>query len=781
MDSKASRPAVSGTVHTSLHGAWLTAARVGWIVLVTFVVAIFVISLPTFLARLYGEAPTLNRQVASYGLSESFVNFILLNHVAISVGTMMVFVAVAVILFWRRSDDWMVLLTGLALVAFGAAVTPVVQAALLTRGGLGQLAVTALGYGLFLVFLYLFPDGRFVPRWTQLLAAVWVAWVTMWLVVPAANPFTWSTTLALVPLMAGLGTGLAAQLYRYYQVSTPQQRQQTKWVVFGSAIPFAMWVVVNLPTFLGPYLVVPGGIAYMIFGLLAEPLLGLSLLVIPVTIGLSVLRFRLWDVDVLIHRTLVYGALTLILGLFYVISVVVLQRVFRTLTGQTSDLAIVYSTLAIALVFMPLRGRMQNIIDRRFYRRHYDATKTLASFGDRVRNVVDLGILAGDLLQVVQNTMEPTFVSLWLRDVADSRASGGYRLRAQYPRGALAVWDIQADDPLIDRLRDTGAAIQPERLEVESMALLALEVADVDLMVPLVSQSELVGLLALGPRLSYHEYTADDRRLLSNLATQAAPAVRVAQLVRQQQAEVRLRERLEHELRVARLIQQTLLPDDVPVLPGWELATYYRPARAVGGDFYDFIPLSDGRLALIVGDVADKGMPAALMMASTRSFLRATAQRLGSPAEVLAHVNDLVHPDMPANMFVTCLYAILDPASGRFVYANAGQTLPYRRHNGAVAELDATGVPLGVVGGTRYEENETTLEPGEMLLFYSDGVVEAHNPQRDMFSFGRLESLMGRYPESEVLIDFLLAELIAFTGDDWEQEDDVTLLTLRRT
>lgn len=781
MKLEASRPAAPAPARTSLHGTWLTAARIGWVVLVLFIAAVFVLSLPTFLAELYGTAPDLTSQVAPYGLSESFVNFILLDHIAISFGTMLVFVAVAVILFWRRSDDWMVLLTGLALVAFGAAVTPVVQTALVARGGFPQLAVVALGYGSFLVFLYVFPDGVFVPHWSRILAAIWIVWVVLWPVVPVLNPFSWPMALALAPLMIGLGTGLAAQLYRYYQVSTPQQRQQTKWVVFGSAIPFVMWIAVNLPTFVGPSLLRPGSVSFIVFGLLGEPLLVLSLLVVPLTIGVSVLRFRLWDVDVLIHRTLVYGALTLVLGLFYVVSVVVLQRVFRTLTGQTSDLAIVYSTLAIALAFMPLRGRMQEFINRRFYRRRYDAARTLESFGDRVRDEVDLGVLAGDLLQVVQDTMEPTFVSLWLRDVGDSRTSDAYRLRAQYPRGALAANDIRADDPLVGRLGEIGAALQPERLEVESMALLAFEVSGVDLLVPLVSQSEMVGLLALGRRLSYHEYTADDRRLLSNLATQAAPAVRVAQLIREQQAEVRLRERLEHELRVARLIQQTLLPNDVPALPGWELATYYRPARAVGGDFYDFIPLPDGRLGLIVGDVADKGMPAALMMASTRSFLRATAQRLGSPAEVLMQVNDLVQPDMPHNMFVTCLYAILDPASGRFVYANAGQTLPYRRHNGTVAELDATGMPLGVVAGTRYEENETLLEAGETLVFYSDGVVEAHNPQRDMFSFERLASLVARYPEGGPVIDFLLAELSAFTGADWEQEDDVTLLTLRRT
>ena len=224
--------------------------------------------------------------------------------------------------------------------------------------------------------------------------------------------------------------------------------------------------------------------------------------------------------------------------------------------------------------------------------------------------------------------------------------------------------------------------------------------------------------------------------------------MRVAQLVRQQQVEARERERLEQELRVARLIQQTLLPQELPALPGWQVAAYYQPAREVGGDFYDFLYFPDGRMALLVADVTDKGVPAALVMATTRSMLRAVAERLILPGPVLERVNDLLCPDIPPNMFVTCLYALLDPATGRLQYANAGHDLPYRRRaDGAdeasrVDELRATGMPLGLMPGMQYEEKEITLQAGESVFFYSDGLVEAHNPQREMFGFPRLKSLM---------------------------------------
>jgi serine phosphatase RsbU (regulator of sigma subunit) len=313
-----------------------------------------------------------------------------------------------------------------------------------------------------------------------------------------------------------------------------------------------------------------------------------------------------------------------------------------------------------------------------------------------------------------------------------------------------------------------------------------MKTADIKMVVPLVSQGELIGLLNLGPRLSQQEYSADDRKLLNDLATQTAPAVQVAQLVRQQQQQAQERERIEQELRVARLIQQTLLPKGVPDLPGYQLAAYYQPAREVGGDFYDFLELDDGRFGLVVGDVTDKGVPAALVMATTRTMLRASAQRLDSPGEVLERVNDVMVPDIPPNMFVTCLYAILEPATGRLTYANAGHDLPYRRKAsggaGGAEELRATGMPLGLLPGMGYEEKEIVLERGESVLFYSDGLVEAHDPQREMFGFPRLQGLVGTHRSGgQALVNFLLSELARFTGEGWEQEDDITLVTLERS
>jgi serine phosphatase RsbU (regulator of sigma subunit)/anti-sigma regulatory factor (Ser/Thr protein kinase) len=340
--------------------------------------------------------------------------------------------------------------------------------------------------------------------------------------------------------------------------------------------------------------------------------------------------------------------------------------------------------------------------------------------------------------------------------------------------------ELDANDPIIAYFQSAPGAVEIEKLDLDSPGLQVLKESGVKLTVPLVSQGELIGLLNLGPRLSEQEYSADDRGLLNNLATQAAPALRVAQLVRQQQAEVQARERIEQELRVARLIQQTLLPRELPILNGWKLATHYQPARAVGGDFYDFIHLQDGRLALVIGDVTDKGVPAALVMATTRSILRSAAEHFDSPGKVLERANNLLTPDIPPNMFVTCLYAIFDPQSGKLIYANAGHDLPHRRHKDGIEELRATGMPLGLIPDMRYEQKETVLSAGDSILFYSDGLVEAHNAQREMFGFERLKELIAYHPGGSGLIEFMLEKLAEFTGPEWEQEDDVTFVSLER-
>jgi hypothetical protein len=276
--------------------------------------------------------------------------------------------------------------------------------------------------------------------------------------------------------------------------------------------------------------------------------------------------------------------------------------------------------------------------------------------------------------------------------------------------------DIPPDDPLLALISTSPGLIEVDKLNVNSPTLYRLRADGVKLILPLVSQGDLVGLLNLGSRMSEQEYSSDDFRLLNNLATQASPALRVAQLARQQQLEAQERERISYELRVARLIQETLLPKEIPSLPGWSLDVHWQPAREVGGDFYDFIHLPENKLGILVADVTDKGIPAAMVMATSRSLLREAAERLVEPGEVLSYANDVLQSEIPPKMFVTCLYLVLNLESGEILFSNAGHNLPYLHSQTRERELIATGMPLGLMPGMDYEQNQATLKPGETLM-----------------------------------------------------------------
>jgi serine phosphatase RsbU (regulator of sigma subunit)/predicted ester cyclase len=248
--------------------------------------------------------------------------------------------------------------------------------------------------------------------------------------------------------------------------------------------------------------------------------------------------------------------------------------------------------------------------------------------------------------------------------------------------------------------------------------------------------------------------------------------------------QTRERERVEQEMRVAQRIQQASLPNKVPTLGGWQITPFYQPAREVGGDFYDFLELEDGRFGLVVGDATGKGVPAALVMSTTLGMLRAVALSVNSPGKTLERVNEALSASIPPSTFATCFYCILEPASGSLSYANAGHDLPYlRRRGGHCEELRARGMPLGLMPGMGYEEKEVVLGKGESVLFYSDGLVEAHDPEGEMFGFPRLRRVVAEHATTGQgsMVDLLMEKLRSFTGEGWDQEDDITLLTLRRS
>ena len=540
-------------------------------------------------------------------------------------------------------------------------------------------------------------------------------------------------------------------LLRLRSRETPIVRQQARIILIGSLVAF-----------------VPVGFWFAApqFGISMpwNPALYLPLLIIfPLSIGLAIQRYRLWDFDVLLNRVVIYGLLTLVLVLVYVASIVLVQLALAKYVTLSPTMHTILLTFIILALFSPAKNYIQEVIDRRFFRHKYDAARTLAEFGQSLRHEINLERLNSELLRVTKAAMQPIVAALCL-------------LETSLDQPACLLKDT---DPLFKLLHSSNEVLDINDLSLPSPALANFRQAGTRLLVPLVSQDELLGVLQLGSRQSGQAYTSDDRRLLSILAAQAAPALQVAQMVRRQQSEALRQQNIQHELDVARLVQQTQLPAQPPELPGWHFSTFYRPAAAIGGEFYDFITFPGNTLGIVIGDVAARGTPAALVMAHTRGLISAFAQEEVSPARLLMRVNQLLIPDTLEKIFVTCFLAVIDPRTGHIRFSNAGHDQPYRIQNSHFQALDATGLPLGIFPEARYDEYETVLNPGESLLLYSDGLVEARSRQGQLLSFTGLEELLRAHKNaSNGLIPYLLNAVDAYAGHEWAQEDDVTLVTV---
>ncbi len=401
-------------------------ARAAWLILLTLCLTVFAFGIRAHVVELREVCDAEECDVlaisdeeaealADIGLNMDFYAW---YQASFQVFLAAVVTAIAGVIFWRRSDDWMALLVSVTLFLFGVVLIPAGVTALARlypalQGPIELLVL--LSVIVLLLLFYLFPNGRLVPRWTPMFMAVMAAAAVLALVIPGSRPIgsgVFNETFWVIVLLS-MGVGVAAQIYRYVRVSSATQRQQTKWVVLGLAaavVAMLTWSVLAEFSQLEP------GRARLLFNTFGLGGLILVLTFFPTSLGISILQYRLWDIDVLINRTLVYGGLTATLAVTYFGAVVLLQAAFRGVTGQESNVALVASTLGIAALFQPLRGRLQRLIDRRFYRRRYNASRMLGTLSMTLRDEVDLDKLSGALVQVVEETMQPAHVTLWLRE-----------------------------------------------------------------------------------------------------------------------------------------------------------------------------------------------------------------------------------------------------------------------------------------------------------------------------------------------------------------------------
>ena len=423
-----SNSALASPLHTSdkhLQGLWLLVARTGWGAITLLNLLIFVFGIPAYAAQLHiicttdcePERVTPGNAVALTHLGISLDVYIAYNF-AITLFVSLVFMIVGAILFWRKSQELIGLLVSLLLITFGCYGSTLELVTALSAAHPGWIAVQLISQGAYIIYLAmglffcLFPDGRFVPRWSWLLIGFWFLSIFPFNA-PADSPFffgNWPPVLFAALFLLTWGNGIGIQIYRYRYVSRPEQRQQTKWFVFACSIAVGSFILYFALKGLVPAFNQSDSV-YQLANATVTTLIFLS---IPLALGIAILRYRLWDIDILIRRTLVYGTLTVILTAVYVGLVIGLQTLLRGFISQDNSAIIVISTLVIAALFQPFRRRIQRIIDRRFYRTKYDAAKTVAAFSVTLRQEVDLDFLSKQLVRVVEETMQPAHVSLWL-------------------------------------------------------------------------------------------------------------------------------------------------------------------------------------------------------------------------------------------------------------------------------------------------------------------------------------------------------------------------------
>ncbi len=599
-----------------LCGRVLCLVRILWVVLALLSLGLFVLAIESHIIYTSSNLP-LGTRVALIreGIPTYFyIAFLLVQDILVVFG----YAVTGFAIFRSRSDDWITLFVSLSLITFGVTIasiesptSPLASLGLYHPGfKLPVALLQSVGLGMFLLVFYLFPNGLFVPRWTKPMAVIWLVWLVAWTVFNSQNLEAVSVSPAAkfvlrmlmtdvsqlhaigynlriislgFVLLIWFGSGVVAQIYRYVRVSAPLQRHQTKFAVLGMVVTAVMYFAIRMaPPMIFPYLRTPG-VASLRYELIALPLGTLALLFIPVTFNISMLRYRLWDVDYLINRTLVYASISIAVILFYVIDVLVVQHIFSSLAGNQSTIFVVLSTLALAAAFTPLRRWLQSFVDRKFFRQTVNFRQVFTSFAREIRTILDLDRL---LRTLVNRTTQILYVDYSAVYLLDDRQQLQIKESRNLPAAAPAEWQLKPDQ--LNRLRG-GQVISQARDPL--FPLLA------PLLSPQTSgqnpgeagaasqSTSLLGILALGPRCSGLPYSREDQALLLSLADQAGTAIYVARLIQEMQQETERRMEAEQRLESyhsSPLGQAEALAQDLTSAPDTALKVIHQLAQKAG-------------------------------------------------------------------------------------------------------------------------------------------------------------------------------------------------------
>ncbi len=624
----------------------------------------------------------------------------------------------------------------------------------------------------FVHFFVQFPYAKSTPavrRWLiPLLYVLGAGFVAANALIDGFGNFTVPTFFT----MMGIGFGVFCN--SYFSLKDPARRKPLKSILVGTAtglmgfvylaliLTFVPAAFINHPELLLPTMVV---------------------VLIPLSFGYSIIRYRLMDIELIVKRSIVYTVATaniavLYLGLLLVISFAV-QNWFETMPQSQ---ALNFGILAVmALLFAPIKDRIQNVVDRRFFRERYDYQRALLAFSQELPSLIKLD----EILQKINFTLTET---MHVKSIAVCLYREGSEEPVNYVHRGLT--EGQCDLPwrpggLVDWLRRQKAPqalydVTLQELPIPEAEKSIIRQCRVAFAIPMFRKDHLLGIIWLGPKLSERPYSQDDIDLLMTVANQTAVAIENARLHREELEKARL----ENELNVARRIQQYLLPRESPAFEGLDIAGTSIPALSVGGDYFDYIPLSSTRLLITIGDVSGKGASAALYMARIQGMIQMACRTMSTPKEILLEVNRQMYHSMDRQSFVTLILALFDRERRTIHICRAGHNPLVAVSNGRLNLIQCRGIGVGLapndVFAQNLEEEVKPLEPGSRFVFYTDGVTEAMNHQQEEFGEERLYQLISGHSalSSDALLGRLVQEVKAFGGSA-EQHDDMTLVIVR--
>ena len=640
---------------------------------------------------------------------------------------------------------------------------------------------------LFHLFL-IFPDRkRILNRWPFLEYLIYVPALTIFLGyqiyffmfrkasisgglswIPTYDALGQAVRLFMIFCLVGLVSFIIHALYR---AITIQGRQRARMILFGVTMAYAPPMIIMV-------------LAFFIKFSFPWNFFPFFIIFFPASIAYSIVKHNLFDADAIIKRTVGYVVVTcIIVGAYVGVSVALNLVVGKYELAQTQAFPILF-TLGVILIFNPLRNRIQALVDRIFFRKDYDYGEIVEKVGGAMTSLLELPLI---LKRLVQTFMEDMFIntsSVML--LAPTGTEFQVFLAEGEQREIVEKVALKQDNPLMEIIRREKRELtkydvleDPRYRTVSESCAADFARLNASLIVPLVYQDQVIGSLNLGEKKSGKAYNREDIDLLRTIASQGSVAIENARLF-QENLE---KQRMEEELNIARDLQISMLPSVCPQIKGFTIAATSIPAREVGGDFYDFIEMGKHRLGLVVGDVTGKSVSGALVMAASRSVFRMLSEEQLTVGEIMIRANLRTKKDIKKGMFVALLYAVLNSKDRVLSFCSAGQTHPiyFSSETGKAKLVETKGdkFPLGILGEADYQETQVRLEPGDRLIFYTDGIVEAMNEREEIFGFERLlDVLQGAGPFSaDELLREILNKVKLFAGNA-PQHDDLTLIVV---